>query len=279
MDPDEYRRSSLDNWAAMARGWERWRAEIEATSAPIRDWMLSALAPEPGDTILELAAGPGDLGFGAAELVGDGGHLISTDFSPDMVDIARRRSGDLGLSNVEHRVMDAEQMDLEDASVDGVLCRFGFMLMPRPEVALSETGRVLRSGGRLALAVWCSADRNPWISIAGRLLVERGHLPPPEPGAPGMFSMASEERTRGLLEEAGFSRVRMEEVPVWFRYPSLEEYVRRARDTGGVFSRVFAEADEGERAVLEAELESRFEPFAVESGYDFPGVALAATAG
>ena len=278
MDPDEYRRSSLDNWAAMARGWERWRAEIEATSAPIRDWMLSALAPEPGDTILELAAGPGDLGFGAAELVGDEGHLVSTDFSPDMVDIARRRSGDLGLDNVEHRVMDAEQMDLEDASVDGVLCRFGFMLMPRPEVALSETRRVLRSGGRAVLAVWCSAARNPWISIAGRLLVERGHLPPPVPDAPGMFSMASEERTRGLLEEAGFSGVRMEEVPVWFRYPSLEEYVRRARDTGGVFSRVFAEADEGERAVLEAELESRFEPFAVESGYDFPGVALAATA-
>jgi SAM-dependent methyltransferase len=278
VDHGDYRQTSLDTWGAMARGWERWRAEIEATSAPIRDWMLSALAPAPGDTVLELAAGPGDTGFAAAATVGESGHLISTDFSPDMVAVAKRRSAELGLGNVEHRVLDAESMELDDDSVDGVLCRFGFMLMASPADALSETRRVLRTGGRLALAVWCSAERNPWISIAGRLLVERGHVPAPEPGAPGMFTMANEERTRGLLEDAGFSGVHMEEVPVRFTYGGLDEYVRRARDTGGVFSRVFAEMDDGERAALEAELESRFTPFAVEGGYAFPGVALAVAA-
>lgn len=278
MDCADYRQTSLDSWAAMAPGWERWRAEIEATSAPIREWMLRALAPRPGDTVLELAAGPGDTGFGAAAIVGEGGRLISTDFSPEMVEVAKRRSAELGLGNVEHRVLDAENMELDDDSVDGVLCRFGFMLMASPADALSETRRVLRTGGRLALAVWCSAERNPWISIAGRLLVERGHVPAPEPGAPGMFTMANEERTRGLLEDAGFSGVHMEEVPVRFTYGGLDEYVRRARDTGGVFSRVFAAADPGERAALEAELESRFTPFAVVGGYEFPGVALAVAA-
>jgi len=152
------------------------------------------------------------------------------------------------------------------------------MLMANPADALSETRRVLRTSGRVALAVWCSAERNPWISIAGRLLVERGHVPAPEPGAPGMFTMANEERTRQLLEAAGFSDVRMEEVPVGFTYRGLDEYVRRARDTGAVFSRVFAEADDDERAEMEAELESRFAPFAVSGGYEFPGVALAVAA-
>jgi ubiquinone/menaquinone biosynthesis C-methylase UbiE len=278
MEHGEYRQTSRGTWGAMARGWERWRAEIEATNAPIRDWMLSALAPEPGDTVFELAAGPGDTGFRAAEIVGHTGRLISTDFSPEMVDIANRRSAELGLGNVEHRVMDAEHMELEDDSVDGVLCRFGFMLMASPARALSETRRVLRTGGRLALAVWCSAERNPWISTAGRMFVERGYVPPVEPGAPGMFTMASEERTRHLLEEAGFSQIRMEEVPVRFTYRGVDEYVRRASDTGGVFSKVFANADEEERAALKVELESRFAPFAVADGYEFPGVALAVVA-
>lgn len=278
VQPDDYRRSSLETWGAMACGWERWRAEIEATSAPIRDWMLKSLALEPGDTVLELAAGPGDTGFSAAAIVGETGRLISTDFSPDMVEVARRRSAELGLGNVEHRIMNAEHMELEDDSVDGVLCRFGFMLMADAAAALSETRRVLRPGGRLALAVWCSAERNPWISIAGRMLVERGHVPAPEPGSPGMFTMANAERTRRLLEDAGFADVRTKEVPVRFTYRSLDEYVHRARDTGGVFSKAFAEADDDERAALEAELGTRFAPFAAGSRYEFPGVALAVIA-
>jgi len=278
MEPDEYRRTSFETWEAMAPGWERWRAEVEATSTPVREWMLSALAPSPGDTALELAAGPGDTGFAAAAIVGERGRLISTDLTPAMVEVARRRGAELGLRNVEHRVMDAERIELEDESVDGVLCRFGYMLMVDPAAAFSETRRVLRPSGRLALAVWCGAERNPWISLAGRMLVERGHVPPPEPSAPGIFSMASEERVRELLEEAGFTGVRMEEVPVRFIYRDVDDYVRRARDTGGVFARVFREVSEDEREAMKAQLEEAFAPFAVEGGYELPGVALAAVA-
>lgn len=278
MDADEYRRTSFETWGTMASGWDRWQDELEATATPVREWMLRALAPRTGDTVLELAAGPGGTGYGAAAMIGERGHLISTDFSPDMVEVARRRSAKLGLTNVEHRVMDAEHLELEHDSVDGVLCRFGFMLMANPAAALSETRRVLRPAGRLALAVWCSAERNPWISIAGRMLVKRGHMPAPEPGAPGMFTMANEERTRELLEKPGFSDVRMEEVPVRFVYGGIDEYVRRARDTGGVFSKVFREVPEGEREAMVAELEAQFAPFAIEGGYEFPGVALAVTA-
>ena len=108
-----------------------------------------------------------------------------------MVEVARRRGAELGLENVDYRVIDAEQIELQADSVDGVLCQSGYMLMADPAAALSETRRVLRPGGRLALSVWGAPEQNPWASIGGRLLVERGHLPPPEPGAPGVFSMAS----------------------------------------------------------------------------------------
>ena len=129
MDTDEHRRASLENWSTMAAGWERRRSEIDAIVSPVRNWLVHELAPLPGDTILELAAGPGDTGLAAAALVGPEGRLIATDFSPEMIEIARRRADELGVENVEFQVMDAERLELDNDSVDGVICRFGFMLM------------------------------------------------------------------------------------------------------------------------------------------------------
>jgi ubiquinone/menaquinone biosynthesis C-methylase UbiE len=278
MELEEYRRSSLANWKAMAPGWERRRADIENITAPVTEWLVAAIAPQPGDTILELAAGPGDTGFKAAAIIGARGRLISTDFSPEMLEVGRRRGAELGLTNVEHRVLDAERIDLEDDSVDGVLCRFGYMLMADPAAALSETRRVLRPGGRLALAVWREAPRNPWVAIAGRVLVEGGYMAPPEPGAPSMFSIATDERMRELLEGAGFDVERLEEVPVRFAYSDVDDYIASARDTGGMFATVWREASEEERGAIRTALGEAFASFAVAEGYEFPGVAFVALA-
>jgi ubiquinone/menaquinone biosynthesis C-methylase UbiE len=140
--------------------------QLKEATTPVREWLVSGLAPKPRDTILELGAGPGDTGFAAAAIVGERGRLISTDFSPDMVDVARRRGAELGLHNVDYRVMDAERIELDSGSVDGVLCQNGYMLMPDPAAALSETRRVLRAGGRVALSVWGGPEDNPWASGA-----------------------------------------------------------------------------------------------------------------
>jgi ubiquinone/menaquinone biosynthesis C-methylase UbiE len=278
VDPEEYRRTTLQNWETMAAGWERRRADIEKVFAPVSEWLVQHLAPQAGDTVLELAAGPGDTGFAAAPLLGDEGRLISSDFSPEMVEVGRRWAAELGLTNVEHRVLDAERMELEDDSVDGVLCRFGYMLMAEPAAALAETRRVLRPDGRLALAVWREAARNPWISLAGRILVELGLVPPPEPGAPGMFTMTSDERMREFLDAAGFAIERLEDVAVRFRYGDVEEYVARARDTGGTFARAWTAASEDERQALTAQLGEAFAPYAADVGYELPGVALCVAA-
>ena len=278
MDKAEYRRQSFESWNAMAHGWERRRAQIDETTTPVREWLVDALDPRPGETILELAAGPGDTGFQAAALVGENGTLISSDFSRSMVEVARRRAAELGLTNVEHRTIDAERIELPSESVDGVLCRFGYMLMPDPEAALAETRRVLRPAGRLALAVWRTADRNPWVSLAGRMLTERGLVPPPEPDAPGMFVMASDERMRELLQGAGFTAERLEDVPVRFVYEDIDHYVESACDTGGTFARAWDAASEEERKSITAELEELFAPFALDGRYELPGVAFCALA-
>jgi SAM-dependent methyltransferase len=278
MEAEEYRRFSLEVWEAMAPGWERWRAHLERALSPVRAWLVSELAPSPGETVLELSAGPGDTGFAAAAALGVSGRLISTDFSPEMLAVARSRGADLGLANVEYRVVDAERIELDADSVDGVLCQNGYMLMADPAAALSETRRVLRTGGRLALAVWGAPERNPWAAIGGMILVERGHMPPPEPGAPGIFSMAGEEHTRALLERAGFTVVRTEEVPVTFVFSDVDEYMSWASDVAGPFAMVIRELSDPERAAIREQLTEAFAPFAVGESYELPGVCLTAVA-
>jgi ubiquinone/menaquinone biosynthesis C-methylase UbiE len=278
MDREEYRRASLENWRALAAGWERRRARIESGSAPVAEWLIRELAPQPGETILELAAGPGDTGYAAAPLIGEEGRLISTDFSPEMVEVARRRGAELGLTNVDHFQMDAENLDLEDDSVDGVICRFAYMLMADPAAALAETRRVLRPGGHLVLAVWRGPEKNPWVAIAAGVLVARGLAPPNEPGAPGAFTMAADERVRSLLAEAGFAEVRIDDVPIVFRANDVDDYVSSARETGGMFARAWENASEDERVAVKEDLAEAFGPFQADGGYELPGLALVAVA-
>jgi SAM-dependent methyltransferase len=276
VDVGDYRRMSHEVWQAMAPGWERWRGQLADALMPVRRWLIRELGPRPGETVLELGAGTGETGFEAAGIVGEKGRLISTDFSPEMIEVARRRGTELGLSNVDYRVIDAERIELDADSVDGVLCQSTYMLVGDPAAALAETRRVLRPGRRLALSVWGAPERNPWASIGGMILVERGHLPPPEPGAPGVFSMASEERTTPLLGGAGFSSIRTEEVPVRFAFRDLDDYEQWVSDVAGPFAMVVRGLPEDERGVLRARLREAFIPFTADGGYELPGVALCA---
>jgi SAM-dependent methyltransferase len=273
MDQAEQRRVRLENWAAMAPGWEREREEREHVAAPVTEWLVQALAPKPGEMVLELAAGQGDVGFAVSPLLGESGRLISSDFSTAMLEIARRRGEELGITNAEFRELDAEDLDLEDDSVDGVVCRWGYMLMPNPRVALAETRRVLRPGGRLAFAVWSRADRNPWVSTATRILVAHGRMPRPEPGEPGMFVLGDEAELRALVGGAGFADVQVADVPVYSEYAGVDDYIRRSTERGGMFARAWADAPQDEREAMTGELRDGFEPFAVDGGYQLPGLA------
>ncbi len=264
---------------AIAPTWERRRPQLEEVTTPVREWMVRELAPSDGETILELAAGVGDTGFDAAELLGAGGRLITTDFSPAMLEAARRRGAERGIRNAEYRVVDAEQIELDDRSADGVLCRFGYMLMVDPAAALAETRRVLRPGGRLVLAVWGPPEQNPFLSVAAMKLVERGHMPPPDPPpAPGPFSMASPARTRGLLAAAGFSELRTAEVEVRFAFPDVGGYLEFVADTAGPIGLTARSLSAEDRTALSTEIGQVFEPFATGDGYELTGVALCAVA-
>jgi SAM-dependent methyltransferase len=278
-ETDPFRSASYEIAEAIASTWEARRADVEEVSTPVREWMLRELRPGSGDTVLELAAGVGETGFEAAAKLGERGRLISTDLSPSMLDAARRRGAELGVRNVEYRIVDAEQIELDTDSVDGVLCRFGYMLMADPAAALSETRRVLHQGGRITLAVWGAPVRNPFWGIIGISLGQRGLIPPLEPPpAPGIFSMASAARTTALLNGAGFGDVRTEEVPVHFGLPDVDEYLSLIADTAGPVALTLRRLSDTERAAVKADVEDSLAGFATASGYELPGVTLCAVA-
>lgn len=275
---DAYRGASRAIAEQIAPTWARRRGDIEQVMAPVRTWMIRELRPQPGQTVLELAAGVGDTGFEVAGLIGERGRLICSDFSEAMLGAARRRGSELGTSNVEYRAIDGERIDLDSDSVDAVLCRLGYMLMADPAAALAETRRVLRAGGRLTLAVWGAPERNPFFTAAAMALVQRGHMEPPQPGGPGIFAMASEQRTRALLAGAGFDDVRIEDVAVRFAIPDAEEYVQVVADTAGPLAVTLQTLPDAERAAVTAQCAAALERCATPSGYEIPGIALCAVA-
>ena len=274
---DAYRGFSYEVAETIAPSWERRRDDIEQISTPVREWMLSELAPQRGDTVLELAAGTGDTGFEAARLIGEQGRLISSDFSPAMLEAARRRGAELHITNVEYQVIDAERINLDTDSVDGVLCRFGYMLMADPSAALAETRRVLRPGGRVVLGVWGPPEHNPFFATIAVSLVHRGHIPAPEPPpAPGIFSLASKTRISALLKAAGFGEVRTEDVAVHFNLPDADEYLSLIADSAGPLALPLRGLTDGERTEIKADVQDSLAQFETVDGYEIPGVAVCA---
>ena len=203
-DPDAVRAEMLERWGRAAAGWDKRARSVREFGLPVSTWMLDHAGLQPGLRVLELAAGPGETGFLAAELIRPGGSLICSDATDQMLDVARARAEELGVENVEFKRLELEWIDLETASVDVVLCKWGLMFTVDPEAALREVRRVLRPGGRAALAVWDGPPANPWATIPTRVLVELGHTTEPDPEAPGMFALAPPGRLQGLLEDAGF---------------------------------------------------------------------------
>lgn len=282
-DADAYRRSSLQGWEEAASGWVRQQELVREFAAPVSHWLIDAVAPQPGERVLELAAGLGETAMLVAELVAPLGGVVVSDQAEAMLEGARARAIALGLSNVEFQTLSAEWIDLPVASVDAVVCRWGYMLMADPAAALAETRRVLRPGGRVALAVWDTLERNPWALLPARELIARGIAQRPDPAAappPGPFALAERGRVERLLAQAGFVETRVETLELVRRHASFAELWETTLDLSRSFHDAVLSRPAGEIAQIEASLAERFAPYtSVDGTLSIPARTLVASAG
>ena len=280
MSAADARRLARERWASAAPGWARRAEAMRRATMPVAVWLVEAIRPQPGHTVLELAAGMGDTGFLAAELVQPGGTLICSDFVPEMLTVAQERAAAQGVRNVRFRQIDAETaIDQPAASVDGVLCRWGYMLMADPQTALRETRRVLKRGARVALAVWAEGEDNPWSRLPTAEAVARGLTAWPDPGAPGQFAWAAEGRVAEELASAGFADVEVEDLRFAYRYASFDEWWAVTCDMSPSLRDLLAGLGSGDAAAFRDGLRERAARFRADGGaLEFPARTWVAAA-
>ncbi len=190
-----------------------------------------------------------------------------------MVEAARRGASELGIANVQFRVLDAERIELGDASIDGVLCRFGYVLRGDPPPALREVRRILRPGGRFAFSVWAERERNPWMTVPAAVMVDLGHMPPRAPDAGDPFNVRSAEHTATLLADAGFVETEIEELPMSYRFADADELWAFVSELRGPIALAIGDLAASDREAVRAEIEARATATA-EGGIALAGVSL-----
>jgi SAM-dependent methyltransferase len=278
-DPEAYRAESRERWEGAAAGWAATREAFQRDTAPVSEWLLDATALRPGMTVLEVAAGTGDLGLEAARRVAPDGKAIITDGAEAMVEVARARAAELGVENAEIRPMEAEWLDLPAGAVDAVVSRWAHMLLADPEAGLREARRVLRSGGRIALAVWDVPERNPWVTRVQRVLLERGHVERPRPGEPGPFALADRERLEDLLWGAGFADVAIDAVAFEFHAPSLDAWWDHLTRNSPTLASTLATLSPAEHYAVREDVDAAYAEFVAPDGtVTIPARTLVASA-
>jgi SAM-dependent methyltransferase len=269
-DPGAYKRTTTDQWQAAAEPWHRWGPTLEAWLGAATETMLDMAGVGPKARVLDVAAGAGGQTIAAARRVGPEGHVLATDISSNILAFAASSAREAGLHNVETRVVDGEQLDVEEGVFDAVISRVGFIYFPDQHAAFVGMRRALRPGGRLAGIVYSTPEANGFFSIPVSIIRRRAQLPPPAPGQPGPFSLGAPGVIEAALERAGFTGIEVRRVDAPVLLSSTAEFVRFARESFGALHQMLAGLSEPEREEAWREIVRELSRYETASGFEGP---------
>lgn len=222
----DFKGAIRDQWTHAAAVWGKWHPKFTQMTGGITRILCDAADLKPGLSVLDIAGGTGEPSLTAAKRVAPGGTVTYSDFVPEMLAVAQGHARDAGITNMEFRQVDAEDIPFDDATFDRVVSRFGIMFPPDIQKALGEVRRVLKPGGQATFVVWQSTAMNPWYEEVNGVLAKYGMLTPPPPGMPTPFRFGEAGTLPSELRTGGYEDVTENAHTVAWTWPGpTDEYL------------------------------------------------------
>jgi SAM-dependent methyltransferase len=269
-DPAAYKITTRAQWDQAAAAWHAWGPTLEDWLGEATTLMLDAAGVHTGSAVLDIAAGAGGQSLAAARRAGPAGRVLATDISPVILRHADAAAAAAGLTTVETQERDAEQLDGESAGFDAVISRLGLMYLPNQPRALAGMHRALRPGGRLAVVVFSTPDRNGFFSVPVSIARQRAELPPPAPGQPGPFCLGSPGLLEQVLRQAGFVEVGTHSLPAPLRLPHAADCLRFLRESAGALHLMLAGLSATDREQTWQQIHTELSRFERPDGFHGP---------
>ena len=241
------------SWNKFSGGWKKWDDLTMDFLKPMGDEIIRMIKPQNGEFILDIAAGTGEPGLTIATMM-DGGRVIITDLSEDMLAIARDNAKQKGINNIETIACDVCELPFADNSFDAISCRFGFMFFPNMLLAAKEMVRVLKPGGRLATSVWNVPEKNFWVTAIMTTVKENMQLPAPPTGAPGMFRCATVGFMTDLFLQAGLKNISQKEIAGRLKCKTTDVYWNMMKEIGAPIVAALSQADKEIKKKIKTEV-------------------------
>jgi ubiquinone/menaquinone biosynthesis C-methylase UbiE len=259
------------NWASreVAERRSRGQAGRGEIYGQATELMLDLADVRTGSRVLDVAAGTGDQTLFAARRVGPNGYVFATDISASMLKLAADAAREAGLTNVETRVVDAENLDLDADSFDAVICQLGLMVFPNPAKVLRAMRRVVRQGGKVATLVFSTAEKNPYQGITLGVARRFGSTPPP------LFVLGESDVLENTFRDSGFLNVIIRAVNFRRHFSSIPELIRRLKESA-FLRQPIEKLGKAEREQAWVEVERQLSQLEGPNGVEVPGEFLIA---
>jgi ubiquinone/menaquinone biosynthesis C-methylase UbiE len=265
----------INQWSESAPYWDKHRGFLCEMFAPVTQALIEDAQIAGPLTVLDVATGPGEPALSIAALIGPEGKVLGTDAVPEMVEAARREARRQSLPNAIFEVCSAESLPFGTNSFDAVVSRFGVMFFPSPIDSIRDWLRVLKPGGRIALAVWHFADKNPFHFVVTQVVQKYVPSAPPLPDAPDTFRFAPPCKLHAVLSQAGVAAIseRLLQFPIRASM-SAEDFWTLRREMSEKLRTKIAKLSEHEFAQLTSDVVDALRPYCSGGVISFPAEVL-----